>query len=230
MEKGQLYLAFATGQALTVPLSAELATPFIAGSSPRLFFGACHVSSACNGVLLLSNPTPVAAKWTVAHVPATLDKSGHVKRNNTIRVKGFIEPEPMVDEPSVFTISPDAGQLLGPTVSVTAALACPPKDANRLDPGGTIVNQRLVETSWKAENLGMSDTLRGRHEAGKGTESDALFPSPVEVAFKPTKNVRYCSRFRFTCEFGNTFDVMLEGKGTYEEHEHRPINPKPKPA
>jgi hypothetical protein len=229
MERGVLHLAFSTGQALSIPLSAELATPFISASSPRMFFGACHVAQTCTGVLLLNNPTPVMAKWTVAHVPATLDATGHVKRGTSIRVKGFIEPEAQVDEPSVFSLTPDAGQLLGPTVSVTAALACPPKDVNRLDSSRTIVDQRLVETSWAAKNLSMSDTLRQRHVERPGNESDAFFPSPIQVGFKPVKNVRYCSRFRFTCEFGNTFDIILEGKGTYEEHEHRPINPKPKP-
>jgi hypothetical protein len=30
------------------------------------------------------------------------------------------------------------------------------------------------------------------------------------------------------CEYGNAFDVVLEGEGTYEEHEHKPLSPFPK--
>ncbi len=60
------------------------------------------------------------------------------------------------------------------------------------------------------------------------SENDIHYPMPITVLFNPAKNQRYCSRFRFTCEFANTFDLVLQGEGTYEEHEHRPINPIPR--
>ena len=50
---------------------------------------------------------------------------------------------------------------------------------------------------------------------------------PINIIFKPRKNLRYCSRFRFSCQYGNDFDVILRGEGTYEEQEHEPIEPEP---
>jgi hypothetical protein len=86
------------------------------------------VVQTCDGVLLLSNPTQVTAVWTVTHIPG----AGAVVKKTAIRVKGFEGPNvPEVDDPGVFEITPNQGTLLGPTVSVAAAIAAPPKDYNR---------------------------------------------------------------------------------------------------
>ena len=239
-EEGKLQLVFSTGQALSLPLSAELATPFIAASNPRMFFGTCNtLVGPAHGLLLLSNPTPVPARWRVEHIPAALDGTGAIKRTTSIRVKGFLPSEPQFDDPSVFQLSPSEGLLEGPTVGIAAALSCPPHDVNRATSGleGTttttvIVPQRLVETSWAKDVLSLGDTLKGRHEskaAAGAVPADAIFPVPINIVFQPTKNLRYQSRFRFSCEFGNSFDVILEGTGTYEEHQHKPLNPQPRP-
>jgi hypothetical protein len=128
-EKGNLIISFSTGQQIYIPLSVTIATPFLTASSPRMSYGVCHVTRACQGVLLLSNPTDVIAKWTVIHVPET-NKS---KKISSIRVKGFenqsnAKPE---DDPTVFEISQHFGEISGPTVSPTAATYCPPNDLNR---------------------------------------------------------------------------------------------------
>ncbi len=44
---------------------------------------------------------------------------------------GFDDRVVEVDDPSVFNITPDSGMVSGPTVSVSAAVAAPPKDFNR---------------------------------------------------------------------------------------------------
>jgi hypothetical protein len=124
---GSLVLTFATGQSLKLPLSAQISTPFLMASSPRLFFGVCHVVHSCSGTLLLANPTEVSAVWTVCHIP----DAGAVVKKTAIRVKGFADLGPELDDPAVFSISPTQGTLLGPTVSVAAAIAAPPKDYNR---------------------------------------------------------------------------------------------------
>lgn len=124
---GKLVFSYATGQSLHVPIIAKISTPFLAASSPRMYFGVCQTTQACEGILLLTNPTNVPARWTVAHVPG----EGAWRRSTAIRVRGFSETAPEVDDPSVFEISPDAGYVLGPTVSVTAAVAAPPRDYNR---------------------------------------------------------------------------------------------------
>ena len=96
-----------------------------------MYFGVCSVPNNCDGTLLLSNPTDVPASWTVLHVPSPGGNASTL-RASTIRVKGFEEKgRPQVDDPSVFEISPNVGTILGPTVSVTAAMAAPPNDINR---------------------------------------------------------------------------------------------------
>ena len=199
--------------------------------------------SNCDGLLLLTNPTAVAAKWTVKHVPPIKSEASRRKKANdamAIRVPGYSYPDPEIDEPNVFIITPSAGIVAGPTVTVTAATAAMPKDVNRtngnsIDEVGQssegalleVVPQRLAETSWSSSTLTLKDNLSKRHENRQPFEADANFPSPVTIQFRPIANKRYGSRFRFTCEFGNSFDVMLYGDGTYEEHEHAPMYPKP---
>ena len=124
---GKLVFSYATGQSLHVPIIAKISTPFLAASSPRMYFGVCQTNLSCEGILLLTSPTNVPARWTVAHVPG----EGAWRRSTAIRVRGFSEMAPEVDDPSVFEISPDAGLVLGPTVSVVAAVAAPPRDYNR---------------------------------------------------------------------------------------------------
>jgi hypothetical protein len=126
-EKGNLIISFATGQQLNIPVSVTMVTPFIAGSSPRLQFGVCHTSKDCIGTLLLSSPTDVIARWSVAHIPG----AGGSRKVSTIRVKGFDSLGKQEDDPAVFEISPTSGELQGPTVSAAAAMYCPPNDVNR---------------------------------------------------------------------------------------------------
>jgi hypothetical protein len=126
-QRGKLIFSYATGQSLHVPILTKISTPFLAGSAPRFYFGVCHTTEQCEGILLLSNPTNVPARWTVAHVPG----EGAWRRSTAIRVKGFSSAPPEVDDPSVFDISPNSGLVSGPTVSVTAAVAAPPKDFTR---------------------------------------------------------------------------------------------------
>ena len=85
-----------------------------------------------------------------------------------------------------------------------------------------------MATSWATSTLTLQDSLVERHQSSKKNAIDARYPIPINIKFKPSRNVRYSSRFRFTCEYGNTFDVLLEGEGTFEEHEHRPLNPVPR--
>lgn len=229
--RGFLQFAYPTGQLLKVPLVTAISTPFISGSSPRLYFGICHVRAQANALFLLSNPTDVPARWTVQHVA----QGGAWKPASAIRVKGF-EQVAEVDDPDVFTITPNAGLVEGPTVSVAAAMAAPPKDYNRRSEelsqtssnDVVIVPERLVQSSWATKTLTIRDAVDEKHRAPHQNPADACFPMPLNILFTPNRNVRYCSRFRFTCEFANSFDIVLQGEGTYEEHEHKPLNPIPR--
>lgn len=93
-----------------------------------MYFGVCHTSQTCQGLYLITNPTDVPASWTVEHVAG----GGAWKKGTVIKVPGFEPKYTEVDDPSVFEISPRNGVVMGPTVSVTAAVAAPPKDFNRL--------------------------------------------------------------------------------------------------
>lgn len=220
--RGNLVFSYPTGQHLRVPMVTSISTPFITGSAPRLYFGICHVREQCTGLFLLSNPTDVPARWTVQHVP----NGGAWKQSSAIRVKGF-EQIPETDDPDVFVITPNAGLVDGPTVSVAAAMAAPPKDYNRKN-DVSIVPERLVESSWASSTLTIKDAVDQKYRSQHQSEADACFPMPLNILFKPKKNVRYTSRFRFSCEFANTFDLVLQGEGTFEENEHRPLNPVPR--
>lgn len=85
-----------------------------------------------------------------------------------------------------------------------------------------------METSWANTILTVQDNVKKRHDDQHRTEADSCFPAPISVTFKPKKNVSYCSRFRFSCEFGNAFDIIVLGQGTYEENEHKPLQPVPR--
>jgi hypothetical protein len=119
----------------------------------------------------------------------------------------------------------------------------------------SIVPERLVQASWALNTLTLSDSLELKHQhrqhriggnavtttqrpllsqtvattaSGTGESTQTCYPLPLSIIFAPKKNVTYCSRFRFECEFANSFDVVLFGAGTFEEHEHKPLNPVPR--
>jgi len=229
-EEGQLIISFNTGQRLFLPLLGSVATPFLVGSAPALQFGTCQVGMSTEGTMLVSNPTTVLARWVVKHVPVPNDlRNARKKENEKVKIKvpGYDYPPPETDDPSVFLLTPSAGSVAGPTVSVVATIAAPPKDFNREGVALEVVPQRLSQTSWATETLNLKDQMDARHDNQGKFEADARYPQAIQVQFRPKDNKVYMSRFRFNCEYGNQFDVLLHGHGTYEEHEHMPLRPKP---
>ena len=85
---------------------------------------------------------------------------------------------------------------------------------------------RLLETT-SSNYVPPSATIVPDHPKGSSA-GDPIYPITLAVRFTPTKNIYYSSRFRFSCEYGNTFDLVLEGEGTFEEHMHKPIPPVPR--
>ena len=92
----------------------------------------------------------------------------------------------------------------------------------------TVVPQRFVECSSLKNTLTTRDAMQKRYDEQQQTIADSCFPMPITIKFHPKKNISYCSRFRFSCEFGNIFDVILQGNGTFEEHLHKPLYPNPR--
>ena len=85
-----------------------------------------------------------------------------------------------------------------------------------------------MQASWASNTLTLADSVLKRQIGHTSRGADACYPAPITIKFCPKKNSRYSSRFRFVCEFGNSFDILLVGQGTYEEHEHNPLNPTPR--
>mmetsp|Transcript_14361 Transcript_14361/g.24450 ORF Transcript_14361/g.24450 Transcript_14361/m.24450 type:complete len:168 (-) Transcript_14361:33-536(-) len=52
----------------------------------------------------------------------------------------------------------------------------------------------------------------------KDEEEKKFLPQKILIKFKPKKNVLYKSKFRFTADTGIHCDVILKGRGSYEEN------------
>jgi hypothetical protein len=104
-----------------------------------------------------------------------------------------------------------------------------------------------VKSSWQTNTISVLDTLKQRHGSHAATDANEdspdfsstvvkfkdaaanlCYPLPITIKFTPSKNMKYSSRYRFTCEYGNSFEVVVQGEGTYEEHEHNPLTPVPR--
>lgn len=104
-------------------------------------------------------------------------------------------------------------------------------DANNIGKTHTIKDRNQTFTA----TFDVSNTkMTGQGETmtltvpGSSSNNDIHYPMPITIIFTPNKNQKYCSRYRFTCEFANSFDLVLQGEGTYEENEHQPLHPVPR--
>ena len=52
----------------------------------------------------------------------------------------------------------------------------------------------------------------------KDEEERKYLPQTIYIKFKPKANVLYKSKFRFVTEAGIPCDVILKGRGSYEEN------------
>lgn len=126
-EDGFLNLESSSGQSLSIPIQTTVFTPFLVGSSATMQFGVCHVHKSTEGMFLLSNITMTPGHWKVINIP----NGGISRRQTNIPVREFQDVVLENDDPSVFKLFPMEGILCGPTVSVSAAIAAPPKDVMR---------------------------------------------------------------------------------------------------
>jgi len=51
----------------------------------------------------------------------------------------------------------------------------------------------------------------------KNEEERKYMPVPIKIAFRPKQNVLYKCKFRFTVDNGLSCDIILKGKGSFEE-------------
>ncbi|KRX10489.1 hypothetical protein PPERSA_08791 [Pseudocohnilembus persalinus] len=55
-------------------------------------------------------------------------------------------------------------------------------------------------------------------KTNKDISRDNLFPQQILINFRPKKNILYKSKFRITVEEGPYVELIVKGRGTYEEH------------
>ena len=200
--RGDLNITFSTGQLQTIALKATVLSPTLVVQPAAHAFGVVRADKTSELLVFLSNPTEVEASWSLRHVPRASRKNDGIDGDNA-------RPD-SVDDPSVFAFEDVSGVVAGPSLPLRSAAACVPKDFMR--DAQPLFAQSLTELSWKgAAVTSLAQSLTNDAAANPRA------PKPVRVTFSPKRNVRYCSRFRFDVHHGESFDVVLQGAGSYEE-------------
>ena len=207
--RGDLTINFATGHVQNVILKGIVLKPVLVVAPATYHFGVINTEACHTVIIYLCNPSEVDARWSVKHIPKVPIK----------KVFGKEAFEDQIDDSDVFVFNETEGIQRGPTLPLPSAASCLPEDYNRLD--NAVWSQPTTKLTWKDESrVLLSDELKNRND------QNFRQPRPILVTFKPKKNFKYRSRFRFEVENGIGFDVMLSGKGTYEEN--KVPNPMPK--
>ena len=224
---GRVRVAFATGQEQFVDLKGELIRPLVAVSPSDYHFGTVHVEEHHDIMLFVINPTTVAANYKITHVPNVEPKRKRMVLDPTAELNRAHE-----DDPRVFEFSEYEGSQHGPTLPLPSAGYCLPDDKNRLHhhhghggrPGrGPVFEKTATGLTWKTGNtsdLNIDEKLRNLNAV------NPRHPRAITVKFNPNLDRRYRSRFRFEVEEGSGFDVLLAGRGTYEENGKKAPQPR----
>ncbi|KAG5176856.1 hypothetical protein JKP88DRAFT_350967 [Tribonema minus] len=201
-------------------LDAVVVRPALTAAPPRHDYGTVHVEAACGATLYLANPTAVDARWSLRHAPAPPPLMAHARR----RDGSGAGDRACVDDPSVFSFSESGGTVRGPSLPLGSSAARLPTDGNRA--ADATWAQCRTKLTWRGGSGGGSGsggdcraTLsleQALREANDGDDGRRL-PRPLHVEFAPTCATRYRSRFQLVVEGGEGFEVLLEGRGTYEE-------------
>ena len=95
-----------------------------------------------------------------------------------------------------------------------AAWARPPAPAPPTDDPSVFAFSSLQGTL-----SGPTGPLGGAEAAGLRASEGVPAPAALDVRFAPRAAVVYASRFRFAVAHGEAFEVVLTGRGTFEEVE-----------
>lgn len=196
--QGSVTLTFANDCVQVVRLRAEVLRPVVVAGPPVTDFGAVHTGSATGGattgvtsVIRLANPGVVDADWELRHLPAPVRKA---------RV-GF-------DVTS-----------LGLTGKAAAGLRL---EATPREDDGVVDDPTVFSFEAMAGVLqGPTAPLSVAHVHSLRDSKGLAAPTKLTVRFTPKQNVRYKSRFRLSVRSGEGFDVLLCGRGTYDEREDK---------
>ena len=82
-----------------------------------------------------------------------------------------------------------------------------------------VFTQSVTTVKWN-QDTSLEANLRRRND------DNPRAPRPIKVTFRPSKNRSYQSRFRFEVKEGEGFDLLVSGRGTYQED----TTPNPQPT
>jgi hypothetical protein len=68
---------------------------------------------------------------------------------------------------------------------------------------------------------GPTASLDVAHVHGLRDSNGLAPPVSVTVKFTPKANALYCCRYRVSVRSGEGFDIVVRGRGSYEEHEDK---------
>ena len=206
---GELIVRFSTGQEQRVGLQGVVVRPALVVSPPAHDFRTVRTDGTACLTMFLSNPTEVDIDWQLRHVPRADRVSDGIDGDNA--------PPDSVDDPSVFDFSEITAHMVGPSLPLKSAAACIPKDFNRV--ADSLFAQTVTALTWRPGSDPAKTAAVTSLDAALKNEAkaNARMPYPITVTFTPTKNVKYCSRFRFDVHKGEGFDIVLQGVGSYEE-------------
>ena len=166
-------------------------------------FGFVHTEKSSSMLLYLSNPTEVSASWRVRHIPMVPPKLSIIAQE--------LEeiPKLPLDDPDMFSFDQYAGVQHGPSLPLADAASVLPLDYNRSD--AAVFEQTVTTVQWNQDTT-LEANLQRRNE------DNPKAPRPIKITFRPARNKSYQSRFRFEVQQGEGFDLLISGRGTYEEN------------
>jgi len=202
-QDGVLNLIFSTGQLQQIKLRGIVQRPMIVCAPSEYDFGFVHTEKSSSMLLYLSNPTEVSASWRVRHIPMVPPKLSIIAQE--------LEeiPKLPLDDPDMFSFDQYAGVQHGPSLPLADAASVLPLDYNRSD--AAVFEQTVTTVQWNQDTT-LEANLQRRNE------DNPKAPRPIKITFRPARNKSYQSRFRFEVQQGEGFDLLISGRGTYEEN------------
>jgi hypothetical protein len=195
---------------LQIKLRGIVQRPMVVCAPSEHDFGFVHTEKSSSFLLYVSNPTEVSAKWRIRHVPMIPPKISIIAQE--------LEEVPKLplDEPDMFSFDQYEGVQHGPSLPLSDAASVLPLDLNRSR--AAVFKQTVTTVQWN-EDTTLNANLKRRND------DNPKAPRPVKVTFRPGRNRSYQSRFRFEVAQGEGFDLLVSGRGTYEED----TKPNPQP-
>jgi hypothetical protein len=185
---GTLVVTFANGATQEIGLRADVLRPAVAATPAAHTFGVVRVEEAGTTTIHLGNPTTVDAAWALRHVPAPPGRPPRPGEAVDWRSLG------LDDDPLWAPKGTDPAHIPVDDPAVFAFSAV----------SGSLRGPTAPLDAAAAKALRATDPLPQ--------------PLPLQVRFSPREAVLYQSRFRVSVRQGESFEIVLRGRGTFEEN------------